>query len=68
MSNKGNGGAVLITGGAGFIGSHVARQMIERGWHVVVLDDLSMGKPENAWEIALKPTAHRARAIRIIVL
>jgi UDP-glucose 4-epimerase len=34
---------ILVTGGAGYIGSHVARQLNEAGEHVVVLDDLSTG-------------------------
>src|SRR4051794_22120020 len=34
---------VLITGGAGFIGSHIADAFIRDGWHVTVLDDLSNG-------------------------
>jgi UDP-glucose 4-epimerase len=38
---------VLITGGAGFIGSHVAEALVARGEDVVVLDDLSSGKREN---------------------
>jgi UDP-glucose 4-epimerase len=35
--------AILVTGGAGYIGSHVVRQLVERGERVVVLDNLSTG-------------------------
>lgn len=38
---------VLITGGAGFIGSHLAERLLERGDEVHVLDDLSTGSIEN---------------------
>ena len=34
---------VLVTGGAGYIGSHVVLQLVERGEHVIVLDNLSSG-------------------------
>lgn len=38
---------ILVTGGAGFIGSHVAEHLVERGHVVVVLDDLSGGFRDN---------------------
>ena len=38
---------VLVTGGAGFIGSHVAKWLAKAGYRVVVLDDLSGGFVEN---------------------
>jgi UDP-N-acetylglucosamine/UDP-N-acetyl-alpha-D-glucosaminouronate 4-epimerase len=37
----------LVTGGAGFIGSHIAETLVERGDEVRVLDNLSTGKMEN---------------------
>src|ERR1700709_2625509 len=36
-------GTILVTGGAGYIGSHVVLQLVEAGEKVVVLDDLSTG-------------------------
>ena len=43
----------LVTGGAGFIGSHVADALVERGDDVWVLDNLASGKAENINEHAL---------------
>lgn len=37
----------LVTGGAGFIGSHVADMFLAREWEVTIVDDLSTGKREN---------------------
>lgn len=37
----------LVTGGAGFIGSHVADAFIGNGWDVTIVDDLSSGKRQN---------------------
>ncbi len=38
---------ILVTGGAGFIGSHVVDAYIERGYRVVIVDDLSTGRSAN---------------------
>jgi len=43
---------VLVTGGAGFIGSHVVDALVARGDDVVVIDDLSHGRRENVHEAA----------------
>ncbi|MGH8118552.1 MAG: UDP-glucose 4-epimerase GalE [Rhodanobacteraceae bacterium] len=42
-SNDGGQRTILVTGGAGYIGSHVVLQLVEAGERVVVLDDLSTG-------------------------
>jgi len=38
---------ILVTGGAGFIGSHVADLFVAQGYEVVILDDLSTGRASN---------------------
>jgi nucleoside-diphosphate-sugar epimerase len=44
-------GIALVTGGAGFIGSHIAAALLERGARVRIIDDLSTGHIENVEEI-----------------
>ena len=39
--------SILITGGAGFIGSHLAERLLSDGYRVTVIDDLSTGRNEN---------------------
>ena len=43
----------LVTGGAGFIGAHVTKELILRGHDTIVLDDLSGGSVENVDERAI---------------
>ena len=45
----------LITGGAGFIGSHLAEQLLHLGWKVAVLDDLSTGSMINIRHLKDRP-------------
>jgi len=40
-------GKVVVTGGAGFIGSHLVDALAQRGYKVIIIDDLSTGKKEN---------------------
>ena len=42
---------ILVTGGAGFIGSHIAEYLVQRGDDVTVLDNLNTGKKENLAKI-----------------
>ena len=49
---------VLITGGAGFIGSHLSDALLERGDEVFVLDDLSTGSIDNIAHLKDHPKFH----------
>jgi UDP-glucose 4-epimerase len=50
----------LITGGAGFIGSHLAEALLKRGDHVTIIDDLSTGRFENIAHLTENPNFHFA--------
>lgn len=48
----------LITGGAGFVGSHLAEELINRGYEVTILDDLSTGSIRNISHLKRHPNFH----------
>ena len=49
---------VLITGGAGFVGSHLSEALLERGDEVFILDNLSTGSIENVVHLKSNPRFH----------
>ena len=49
---------VLITGGAGFVGSHLAEALLQRGDEVFILDNLSTGSIENVVHLKANPRFH----------
>ena len=58
----------LVTGGAGFIGSHLAEQLITRGDQVVILDDLSTGITKNLTTVEGKVTFHKGNILDISIV
>jgi UDP-glucose 4-epimerase len=46
-----NADKILVTGGAGFIGSHLVKELLNRNYQVVVFDNLSTGRMENLAEV-----------------
>lgn len=46
---------VLVTGGAGFIGTHLVRRLLEQGDQVIVVDNFTLGKQENVDEFVDNP-------------
>ncbi|GIW85044.1 MAG: hypothetical protein KatS3mg107_0704 [Gemmataceae bacterium] len=48
-------GVILVTGGAGFIGSHLVEALIHRGYTVRILDDLSTGHLDNLRRLSSRP-------------
>ena len=45
----------VVTGGAGFIGSHLTDRLIAEGWQVVVVDNLITGREENLQHLMGRP-------------
>jgi UDP-glucose 4-epimerase len=58
MAGDRNGRSALITGGAGFIGSHLAERLLDAGWEVFVLDDLSTGSERNVAQLRERRDFH----------
>lgn len=68
IRRKGQNMTVLVTGGCGYIGAHVVHALHQAGEKVVVVDDLSYGKPTRieapactAWTSPLRAPASASR-------
>jgi UDP-glucuronate decarboxylase len=55
---------VLITGGAGFLGSHLCSRLVEEGDHVICLDNFYTGRPDNVAQLVTGAHAHRFELVR----
>jgi UDP-glucose 4-epimerase len=62
MNNRLKTTKAVITGGAGFIGSHIAEELLIRGWRVTVIDDLSTGSLENIQHLLASPLSDPAES------
>ncbi len=59
VPRAGSAGRALVTGGAGFLGSHLVDRLVKEGWRVLVVDNLSSGKLVNL------AAARRTRAVTV---
>lgn len=49
---------ILVTGGAGFIGSHICERYVKEGHNVVIVDNLSSGRHENIERLLKKENVY----------
>jgi dTDP-glucose 4,6-dehydratase len=55
MRRTSRGGRAVVTGGAGFLGSHLCEELLRRGWSVVCLDNFLTGATTNVAELLHRP-------------
>jgi GDP-L-fucose synthase len=62
-----NSKTALITGGCGFVGRHFAKALLQRGWRVTIVDDLSTGLPVERWPegVALSESERKRAHVHI---
>src|SRR5206468_13059387 len=61
MADQGRGRAV-VTGGAGFLGSHICERLLGDGWDVVCIDNFLTGSPVNVAHLVSNPRFRMIRA------
>ncbi|MBQ2595939.1 MAG: NAD-dependent epimerase/dehydratase family protein, partial [Bacteroidaceae bacterium] len=52
---------ILVTGGAGFIGSHLCKRLVRDGHDVLALDNFYTGSKENVWDLLREPNFELVR-------
>jgi nucleoside-diphosphate-sugar epimerase len=60
MSDKGK---IIVTGGAGFIGSHLVKRLVDSGKEVIIVDDFSSGKMENIFNLGVRKSQLEIRKV-----